>query len=132
MSERPTTEPTGVAASLDARVAAACGHLNACYAALADLVAEGMEPDAWNVTGIQTVEQWITWRTGLSATHARTLVALVGARAEHPRVMDAFGCGELSIDQTALAIQARPEHDDDIAVWARIMTLPQLRLAVRA
>ena len=40
--------------------------------------------------------------------------------------------GELSIDQAALAVQARPEHEGDIAVWAKVMTLAQLRLAVRA
>jgi hypothetical protein len=49
-----------------------------------------------------------------------------------PKTREAFAAGELPIDQAALAVRARPEHDDDIAVWARVMTLPQLRIAVRA
>ena len=126
------TEPEGSSMSLDDRVAAACGHLNACYAQLVALLREVIATGAWNGHGIRSAEQWIGWRTGLSATHCRTLAALVAAADTHPQVAESFQAGELSIDQAGLAIQARPEHQADIAVWARVMTLPQLRLAVRA
>ncbi len=118
--------------SLDERIADACGHLNACHAALVDLVAEVIATDAWHGWGIRSLEHWITWRTGLSGGHARSLIALATAAQSHPKVCAAFAAGQLSIDQAALAVRARREHDDDIAVWARVMTLPQLRVAVRA
>ena len=60
------------------------------------------------------------------------MIAVASAASTHPNVYAAFAAGQLSIDQAALAVRACPEHDDDIAVWARVMTLPQLRLAVRA
>ena len=119
-------------ASLDERLAATCGRLNACYAELVELVAEVIATDAWHGWGIRSIEQWITWRTGLAAGHARALIALATAAEAHPKVCEAFGDGELSIDQAALAVRARPEHDADVAEWARVMTLPQLRIAVRA
>ena len=118
--------------SLDERIADTCGQLNACHGALVDLVAEAIASDAWQGWGIRSIEQWVTWRTGISAGHARALVALATASKTHPKVCEAFAAGELSVDQAALAVRARPEHDDDIAVWARVMTLAQLRIAVRA
>ena len=118
--------------SLDERLADACGQLNACHAALVELVAEVIASDAWHGWGIRSIEHWITWRTGLSAGHARALIALATAGDTHPKVCAAFAAGALSVDQATLAVRARPEHDDEIADWARVMTLPQLRLAVRA
>ncbi len=132
MTTTLTLPDTDREASLDERIADACGQLNACHAALVDLVAEVIATDAWHGWGIRSLEHWITWRTGLSGGHARSLIALATAAQSHPKVCAAFAAGQLSIDQAALAVRARREHDDDIAVWARVMTLPQLRVAVRA
>jgi hypothetical protein len=118
--------------SLDDRIAVACGHLNAYYAQLVELLREVIDTEAWRGWGIHAVEPWISWRTGLSRSHAKTLVALAEASDSHPHVSAAFGSGELSVDQAALAIQARPEHEADVADWAKTMTLAQLRLAVRS
>jgi Domain of unknown function (DUF222)/HNH endonuclease len=118
--------------SLDERVASACGHLNAAWAHLADLVREVIETGTWHGVGIRSAEQWISWRTGLAAHHAHTLVALAGAVEAYPSVCERFAAGELSVDQAALAIKASPEHDGDIAEMATAMTLSQLRVAVRA
>lgn len=118
--------------SLDDRLADACGQLNASYAELADVLSEAIAADACQGWGIRTKEQWIMWRTGLSRAHVDQLVALVEARHTHSRVSAAFSAGQLSIDQARLAIRARPDHDETIADWAKVMTLPQLRLAVRA
>jgi hypothetical protein len=132
MTATLTTEPDAASAPLDERIAAACGQLNACYAHLVELLAEVIASGAWAGHGIRSAEQWIGWRTGLSAAHGRTLAALVAARQSHPRILDAFTAGELSIDQAGLAIKARPENDGDIAEMARVMTLSQLRVVVRA
>ncbi len=132
MTATITAEPDVVSVSLDERIALACGHLNACYADLVELLAEVVATGAWNGFGIRSVEHWIGWRTGLSGSHCRTLSALVAAAETHPRVIEAFAAGELSIDQAGLAIKARPEHDGDIAHHARAMTLSQLRVSVRA
>jgi hypothetical protein len=126
------TDAGSATVSLDERVASACGHLNAAWAHLVDLVREVIETATWHGVGIRSVEQWISWRTGLAAHHAHTLVALAGAVEVHPLVCERFAAGELSVDQAALAIKASPEHDGDIAEMATAMTLSQLRVAVRA
>jgi uncharacterized protein DUF222/HNH endonuclease len=126
------TAPAIAEATLDERIAAACGQLNACYAQLVGLVGEVIVSEAWRGWGIHSIEQWISWRTGLSHTHAKLLVALAEAADSHPSVLAAFGSGVLSVDQAGLAVKARPEHEGDVAVWATSMTLAQLRLAVRA
>ena len=117
-------------ASLDERLAATCGRLNACYAELVELVAEVIASDAWQGWGIRSIEQWITWRTGLAAGHARALIALATAAEAHPQV-----CGvrrwRMSIDQAALAVRAGPSTTPT-SPSGRAMTLPQLRIAVRA
>ena len=95
---------------------------------LVALLSEVIATGAWTGHGIRSAEQWIGWRTGLSATHCRTLAALAAAADTHPQVAESFQAGELSIDQAGLAIQARPEHHADNAEWARVMTLPQLRI----
>ena len=132
MTATIATEPNFSKTSLDERLATACGQLNACYAHLVELLGEAISSGSWQGYGIRSVEQWIGWRTGLAPGHCRTLAALVAAADSHPQVVEAFSAGELSVDQAGLAVQARPEHDGDIAVWAKAMTLPQLRLAVRA
>jgi hypothetical protein len=132
MTATLTTEPDAASAPLDERIAAACGQLNACYAQLVGLLAEVIASGAWAGHGIRSAEQWIGWRTGLSAAHCRTLAALVAARQSHPRIVEAFTAGELSIDQAGLAIKSRPENDGDVAEMARVMTLSQLRVVVRA
>ena len=132
MTTTLTPPATDQERSLDERIADACGQLNACHAALVDLIGEVIASDAWHGWGIRSLEHWITWRTGLSAGHARSLIAVATARQAHPKVCEVFAAGALSIDQAALAVRARPEHDDEIADWARVMTLPQLRFAVRA
>ena len=132
MTSTISTEPSMPGPSLDERIAAACGQLNACYAHLVELLGEVIASGSWQGYGIRSVEQWIGWRTGLAPGHCRRLAALVAAADSHPQVVEAFSAGELSVDQASLAVQARPEHDGDIAVWAKVMTLPQLRLAVRA
>ena len=132
MTATIATEPHLSNSSLDERLAAACGQLNACYAHLVELLGEAIASGSWQGYGIRSVEHWIGWRTGLAPGHCRTLAALVAAADSHPQVVEAFSAGELSVDQAGLAVQARPEHDGDIAVWAKAMTLPQLRLAVRA
>jgi Domain of unknown function (DUF222) len=126
------TDAGSATVSLDERVASACGHLNAAWAHLVDLVREVIETATWHGVGIRSVEQWISWRTGLAAHHAHTLVALAGAVEAHPLVCERFAAGELSVDQAAMAIKASPEHDGDIAEMATAMTLSQLRVAVRA
>ena len=102
------TQMIAPTASLDDRIATACGHLNAYYAALVELIREVITTEASHDLGIRSVEQWITWRTGLSASHADTLLVVAEAGDTHPLVAEAFGAGELSVD---LAVCRRPDRD---------------------
>ena len=126
--------------SLDERIATACGHLNACYAELVELLGEVIATGAWAGHGIRSVERWIGWRTGLSGCHCRTLAALVAARASHPRIVEAFAAGELSIDQAGWRSKPAPTTtrmspdgpvDDVVAVAGRGPRLQRVRRRTR-
>ena len=48
---------------LDGRIASACGHLNAAWARLVELVGEVIATGAWEGIGIRSVEHWLgAWR----------------------------------------------------------------------
>lgn len=74
----------------------------------------------------------MTWKCGLSEPHARQLVAIAEGRPAHPKIAAVFDDGLVSVDQAAIAMGCDPVDDDDFAHAATTMTIPQLRLFLRA
>lgn len=141
MSGAATLTPAGDPSAPDAgrdgldietRLRTICGHLNALHAQLVDITAEAMTTGCWDVTGVHSLTHWLTWKAGLTTSHADEIVRLAAARDSHPAVSAVFNNGALSLDQAALAVKAPAYLDSDFAELAVAATLPQLRLMVRA
>jgi hypothetical protein len=117
---------------LEPRIAEVCGHINALFAELARLVGEVDATGAWHGQGIRSLNQWVQWQTGLAGGNVRELVALAAAAHTHPQIIERFDDGCLSLDQAALAVECEPGDDATFAELATVLTIPQLRSAVRA
>ena len=118
--------------TIDERLAIVVGQLNAVHAQIVALVAEADATDAWAVSGIKSLPHWLTWQAGVSPATARQWVDTAAQLESHPATADLFTHGVLTLDQTAVAVQA-PEHNDhEFAALAPLATVSQLRVMVRA
>lgn len=116
----------------DERLAIVVGQLNAVHAQIVALVAEADATDPWAVSGIKSLPHWLTWQAGVSPATARQWVDTAAQLESHPATADLFTHGVLTLDQTAVAVQA-PEHNDhEFAALAPLATVSQLRVMVRA
>jgi hypothetical protein len=114
------------------RLQTVCGQLNVLHAQLVDLAAEALATGCWEGWGVKSLAHWLTWKAGLSTARAAEVVRLAEARLTHPRVMERFAEGALSMDQAAVATKAPAYLDTDFAQLAEVATVAQLRIAVRA
>ena len=114
---------------LDAELDEIAGHLNAQHARLVDVTARLLaHPGTWQVPGVHTIEQYLCWRTGISAAHAHQIVAIANRVDELPVCTDMFRRGELSVDQmTAIVHKTPPWADQRVAELAPMLTVRQLR-----
>ncbi len=113
-------------AGLHARLAVVCGGLNALHAELSGLVAEAVDGGLWELGGIVSPEHWLQWQTGLSASRARSLIA-VARRHDLPVCTAAFDAGQLSVDQMTVVARHAPNHNDaEIRDFALAATVSQL------
>jgi Domain of unknown function (DUF222)/HNH endonuclease len=125
----PVTEPvTGI----EDRLREICGHLNVLHAQLVEVAAEALETGCWQGWGVRSLTHWLTWQAGISRARATELVRLAEARSTHPKVMETFAEGALSVDQAAIATKAPAYLDREFADLAQAATVDQLRVAVRA
>jgi hypothetical protein len=119
--------------ALELQLAEVCGHINALKAELTRLVAEAIQADAWTGWGIHSPSQWVAWKTGVSPSNAKQLVALAARRDELPATFGAFGAGQLSIDQVAPIVAKVPAWADaEVCELAKQATVTQIRSVVRS
>ncbi len=125
----------GQLARLDAlfdRLAELQGQRNAIDAQIVDIVAELEHRELWGVTGCRSLEHCVAWKTGSSASHARTLAAVARRAESFPRCVAGLRSGSLSLDQVAvIAERAADGSDDHYADLAEVATVSQLRTALR-
>jgi Domain of unknown function (DUF222) len=138
-SDGATVAPVGFSAAtataarrLEPRIAEVCGQLNVLFAELARLVGEVEATGAWHGQGIRSLNHWVQWQTGLAGSNVRELIALAAARDTHPKIIERFDDGRLSLDQAARAVECEPGDDTEFAHLATVLTLPQLHNALRA
>ena len=105
------------------------GFLNAQHARLVGVTARLLaHPGTWQVPGIHTIEQYLCWRTGISAAHAHQIAAIAERVDELPECFDTFNRGELSLDQmTAIVRKAPAWADHRVAELAPMLTVRQLQ-----
>ena len=117
--------------ALEAEIAELCGQLNTIHARLTAKVAEALDGELWNQSGIHSPAQWLAWQAGLSPTTARQLLAVARARTDFPVTTEAFDAGELGVDQVALAAKAPAWTDREMCEFAKVATVTQLSKVVR-
>ena len=119
-------------APIEDRVREVCGQLNVLHARLVELASEALETGAWHGCGVKSLTHWLSWQCGLSPRRAAETARLAEAESTHPQVMDVFAEGAVSVDQAAVATKAPAYLDRQFAEFAQVMTVAQLRVAVRA
>ena len=114
-------------ARLEGEIAEVCGVLNAATGRLVELIAKVLATDAWTGAGIRSAEHWVAWQCGVSASRARSLVAMARRLPELPETAAAFEAGELSEDQVKVICAYGPAHNDaELAEFGRQATVSQL------
>jgi Domain of unknown function (DUF222)/HNH endonuclease len=105
------------------------GFLNAQHARLVDVTARLLaRPGTWQVPGIHTIEQYLCWRTGISAAHAHQIATIAKRVDELPACMETFRRGELSLDQMTAIVRKTPAWADHrVAELAPMLTVRQLQ-----
>ncbi len=116
-------------AQLEGELDEIAGHLNAQHALLVHTTARLLaHPATWQVPGVHTIEQYLCWRTAISATRARHIVGIAERLHEFPECVELFTRGELSLDQmTAIVHRAPGWADRRIAELAPMLTVRQLQ-----
>ena len=109
-----------------------CGQINVLFAELSRLIAQASATGAWQGQGIRSLTHWVQWKTGLTGGNARQVVSIAEARESHPAITACFDDGRLSLDQAALAVECEAGDDVEFAELATVLTIPQLRNALRA
>src|SRR4029079_9204432 len=85
------------------------GFLNAQHARLVGVTARLLaNPGTWQVPGIHTIEQYLCWRTGISAAHAHQIATIARRGDELPVCTELFHRGELSLDQMTAIVTKTP------------------------
>ncbi len=115
-------------AELDDELSEVTGHLNAQHGRLVDLTRRMIADCTWSVDGIHSPEQYLSWKTGLSPTRAREIVAIAHRADELPACVDALRRGELAIDQLVAIVKRAPAYiDSGILELGRMLTVTQIR-----
>lgn len=117
----------------DERLSRITGILNTHHAALVDETADLLANESeWLGPGVWTVECYLQWRTGVSASTARQLASIARRIDDLPVCLAAFRRGELTLDQMAAIARRAPGWvDQQIYDLGVTLTVNQLTRVVR-
>jgi len=117
---------------LDAEVRSWAGVAAAVAAAMVALVAEAVRDRLWERCGYPSLAQWVALRCGVSAAHAKRLIAIAETLEALPLVREQFAAGKISEDHVVEIARAGVTafHDHDAAGFSSEMTVGQLRKAL--
>lgn len=120
-------------ATADRRIGEKASHINAAYAGLMAEIAEMDRLRGWAHHGAKSLEEWITWRIGVTPAEARHHVRVARKLGDLPDIFRAFRRGELSYWQVRTIVPvATPEVEDQLLNIARYSTAGQLQRIARA
>ena len=111
--------------------ATTCGQLNACYADLVELLGEAVAGGAWpgwDPFG-GALDRLAYWSVRFALPDPRGLVAQPRHTRGLSRRSRRGSCRSIRPVSRSRLVR---RHEGDVAMWARVMTLSQLRFAVRA
>lgn len=113
---------------LDPEVAIVAGALNLAHAELTRLAATAIDTDSWSGT---SPRQWLTYRAGITAARAQTIIDVAEQRDRFPTIIARFDAGELSLEQVSELLKAPPEADADIEHWGMLATPARIRTSIK-
>jgi Domain of unknown function (DUF222)/HNH endonuclease len=112
----------------DRRIGERASHINAAYAGLMADLAEMDRLRGWADQGAKTLDEWVSWRIGVTPAEARNHVRVARKLVELPNIFGAFRRGELSYWQVrAIAPVATPEVEGQLLDIARHSTAGHLQ-----
>ena len=119
--------------SRDERVSRITGILNSHHAALVDETADLLaNEDEWVGPGVWSIENYLQWRAGVSASTARQLATIARRVEDLPVCMAAFRRGEFTLDQMASIARRSPRWiDSQICDLGVALTVNQLNRVLR-
>ncbi|MEA2687362.1 MAG: hypothetical protein QOE93_2557, partial [Actinomycetota bacterium] len=116
---------------IEGEMAEVCGIINAATGRLVRLIAELLETESWQVAGMRSPAQWVSWKCGMSLRRAHRLVAMASRLVELPETRSALEAGELGEEQVAVICRHVPAAvDAEVAELARHTTVSQLSRAL--
>lgn len=118
-----------VAQAAGARAARVMGQVNALAFELVDLMVEVLDAEAWGGGGsLRSPVHWLCWRTGLSESRAKGLVAIAKRVHELPECVERFRSGRLTEDAMVLIASKAPAgRDRELAELAPMLLHSQLK-----
>jgi hypothetical protein len=123
----------GSAEALEREITELSAHIQAATCRWLCLVAEFDRRDGWVASGCRSCAAWLSWRCGLAPSGAREQVRVARRLAEMPRVLEAFGRGELSYSQVrALSRVVNEDTEEQFLNLARHCTAADLEVLVRS
>ncbi|MEO8851967.1 MAG: DUF222 domain-containing protein [Allobranchiibius sp.] len=85
-----------------------CGRLNAAHADLIALVGRLDADHSWEISGIRSLEHWLTCFAGVSPSMARDLTRIATRSTELPALGREAATGRLSLGQAAVVAAHTP------------------------
>ena len=108
-----------------------CSWLNTAHADLIALAGRLHADHSWEISGIRSLEHWLTCFAGVSSSMARDLARIATRSIELPALGREVGNGRLSLGQAAVVAAHTPVgYDEDVVGLAIHATVPQLRRAI--
>ena len=119
---------------LDEELDEIAGFLNAQHARLVDVTARlSAHPGSWQVPGVHTIEQYLCWRTGISAAHAHQVATIAAPCRRVAGVHGHFPPRPVSsVDQMTAIVARTPAWADhrgaELAPMLTVLSTPTLSL----
>ena len=117
----------------ESAVVALMGTINRSMAQLVVMIRMLLDTGAWAGHGIRSIEHWVMWKACASHRRATDLVRIARRIDDLPICWGRFERGELTEEAMALIARVVPAaRDGEVAGWAPLMTMSQLRRALRS
>jgi hypothetical protein len=117
-------DPSHLIQAMDSAHAGICSG----YVRLFSLIATIDRLKLWASDGAYDTAHWVAMRHGVSWWRADRWVSCARALEHLPRIREAFGAGELSVDQAVELVRlATPETESELLAWGRDRTPGAIR-----
>jgi hypothetical protein len=126
-AERPVNRGEELWAWGEGRAIAAMTTINLATVALVETIGLMIASDGWCGAGINSIEQWVCWKTNLSRHRALGLIRIADRAEELPYCWGLFVDGRLTEDaMVRIARKVPTSRDREVGELALLMSVSQL------